>query len=330
MLKLRHQIDVFANVLYILSKIIRLGVLCLCRRKKLIIVGRPAHLGDLIALEPISRQIKSKYPDCCILWLTEHNFVPLVRMFPNVDRVLGVTCPSVVAILQKLKFLPIIIPDVGGRYCNECIWPILNVSKFPEINFENYYDYGTLLEVFQLCAGFPRKPEAPGLMKKPTSESTPYIIVAAGSNDPQRKWNDENWLELVSSLCEMGHRVIEVGYTTAFPNFQHRLYVNRCHYMPVDQLAGLIGNAIFFIGIDSGPAHLANAYRIPSVVILGKYRKWNHYRIYNGFFADNPQFLHQHGDRLGSLSAIEVLNHFIRVRSFGEDCQRDTLLLGTP
>ena len=44
--------------------------------------------------------------------------------------------------------------------------------------------------------------------------------------------------------------------------------------------------AALFIGIDSGPAHLANAVKTPGVILLGRYLTWDYYMPYTGFYAD--------------------------------------------
>ena len=41
-----------------------------------------------------------------------------------------------------------------------------------------------------------------------------------------------------------------------------------------------------YIGIDSGPAHLANAVKTPGVILLGRYWTWDYYMPYTGFYAD--------------------------------------------
>ncbi|HEX2853335.1 MAG TPA: glycosyltransferase family 9 protein [Opitutaceae bacterium] len=53
------------------------------------------------------------------------------------------------------------------------------------------------------------------------------------------------------------------------------------------QTAALIRRAVGFLGIDSGPAHLANALERPSVVLPGRYRGVDRYLPYTGFLREN-------------------------------------------
>ena len=41
-----------------------------------------------------------------------------------------------------------------------------------------------------------------------------------------------------------------------------------------------------FIGIDSGPAHLADAVKTPGVILMGRHLTWDYYMPSTGFYAD--------------------------------------------
>ena len=47
----------------------------------------------------------------------------------------------------------------------------------------------------------------------------------------------------------------------------------------------MIRRARFFVGVDSGPAHLANALRVPGVVLLGRFYNFRQYMPFTGFYA---------------------------------------------
>ena len=54
----------------------------------------------------------------------------------------------------------------------------------------------------------------------------------------------------------------------------------------VAESAEIIRRAALFIGIDSGPAHLADAVKTPGVILLGRYLTWDYYMPYTGFYAE--------------------------------------------
>jgi heptosyltransferase III len=63
-------------------------------------------------------------------------------------------------------------------------------------------------------------------------------------------------------------------------------YRNLCGQTGIAESAEIIRRAALFIGIDSGPSHLANAVKTPGVILLGRLLKWDYYMPYTGFYAD--------------------------------------------
>jgi heptosyltransferase III len=55
----------------------------------------------------------------------------------------------------------------------------------------------------------------------------------------------------------------------------------------VAESSEIIRRAALYIGIDSGPSHLANAVKTPGVILLGRYWTWDYYMPYTGFYADS-------------------------------------------
>ena len=62
--------------------------------------------------------------------------------------------------------------------------------------------------------------------------------------------------------------------------------VNLCGRLSLLETAEVIRRAALFVGVDSGPAHLANAVGTPGVVLLGRYRGFDAYVPYSGGYAD--------------------------------------------
>jgi heptosyltransferase-3 len=52
------------------------------------------------------------------------------------------------------------------------------------------------------------------------------------------------------------------------------------------QTAEVIRRAALFIGIDSGPAHLANATGTPGIILLGRHAGFESYTPYSAGYAD--------------------------------------------
>ncbi|MFO7654958.1 MAG: glycosyltransferase family 9 protein [Candidatus Krumholzibacteriia bacterium] len=63
-------------------------------------------------------------------------------------------------------------------------------------------------------------------------------------------------------------------------------YVDLCGRLSLAQTAAVVRRAELFVGIDSGPAHLAAAAGVSGVVLLGHYRHYRSYVPYSGPWAD--------------------------------------------
>ncbi|RYD79272.1 MAG: hypothetical protein EOP84_13245, partial [Verrucomicrobiaceae bacterium] len=86
-----------------------------------------------------------------------------------------------------------------------------------------------------------------------------------------KQWPRENWAELIRQLTEECE-VIEVGTESLVNNAQ---FGSRFHSFAgatdLVSFAQIIASADAFIGPVSGGMHLANALRVPSVIIFGGY-----------------------------------------------------------
>jgi len=96
----------------------------------------------------------------------------------------------------------------------------------------------------------------------------------------------------VHGLC-----VVELGLRSLLGRKDDGNYSNLCGQSGIAESAEIIRRAALFIGIDSGPAHLANAVKTPGVILMGRYWTWDYYMPYTGFYADmrNCRILRQAG-----------------------------------
>jgi heptosyltransferase-3 len=49
-------------------------------------------------------------------------------------------------------------------------------------------------------------------------------------------------------------------------------------------MAKIISGADFFLGIDSGPTHIANAFEIPGLILLGDFKNFKNHMPYSGAY----------------------------------------------
>ena len=69
--------------------------------RKVIAISLTRRIGDIIACEPISRNIRKNNPNAFIVWFTEKQYAPLLAYNPDIDLVFAVLCVSEWALYSK-------------------------------------------------------------------------------------------------------------------------------------------------------------------------------------------------------------------------------------
>ena len=92
-------------------------------------------------------------------------------------------------------------------------------------------------------------------------------LIHPFASAPDKTWPLENFLSVAGSLGRQGMTPIFLsGPGDASTGYQgHRVM----HNLPLAQVKLVMSHAELFIGNDSGPAHMAAAYGVPSVVLFG-------------------------------------------------------------
>lgn len=101
-------------------------------------------------------------------------------------------------------------------------------------------------------------------------------IVHVGAAAPARRWPTERWASVIAQLRDAGERVIVTG-SEGEASLAHA--AARAASLPSEnvlagrtsllELAALVAAARRLLACDTGIAHLATAYRVPSVVLFG-------------------------------------------------------------
>ncbi|NKX50028.1 glycosyltransferase family 9 protein, partial [Arthrobacter deserti] len=102
------------------------------------------------------------------------------------------------------------------------------------------------------------------------------VVIHPGAAYGSRHWPVERFAAVASALARSGHRVVLTGSSAERPRAaavaelaglpEDSVVAGR---QPLDRFAALIAGAALVVSADTGAAHLATAYRRPSVVIFG-------------------------------------------------------------
>lgn len=268
-------------------------VLYKIRFKNLVWIHLQEHIGDIVACEPVSSYARNAYENAQIVWITKYNYKSLVVCNKNINHVLAVSCIFEWMILKKIiqnnKFHCKVI-DLHIHNRKDSYFPIaLNNPNSYSITLDNYYDFGSILESFSLAAGIPQLSTQPSFhfCKNPRKNVLEkYIVLHCSSNESIRNWDSNKWLQLMEKLIIENYTIIEIGLSNVIKT-DNTKYKNYCGKKNFQDIAHIIAKAELFIGIDSGFAHFANSLKIPSVILLGRYRVFKKYMPYTGYFTEN-------------------------------------------
>ena len=272
------------------------------------------HLGDIVACEPVVWHLKTIYPDSYIVWGVKQPYRELIDSNPLIDATLIVHCLSERLMLQKSGLFDEVVdlhfPD---RYCSLCRKPLKRSQSASDINLSNYFNHGSLLSAMCLSAGLPAMDNSPKVYIPETAVRQidmlnlpeQYIAVSCTSNAEEKNWPADNWTELANLVTEkLGIPVVEVGLVPYITDKANQKYINLCGKLSILESAEVIRRAKLFIGIDSGPAHIANTVGTPGVILIGSYLGFDHYVPFSGAYRSESAAAILHTD--GSVKTISV------------------------
>jgi hypothetical protein len=110
------------------------------------------------------------------------------------------------------------------------------------------------------------------LLPAPPAVLPGATVLHPGAAAGSRRWPADRWIAVAAALAGDGHRVVVTGT----PGEQHLVDVvagpggaETATALDVDELFGLVAAARLVVSGDTGVAHVASAYGIPSVVLAG-------------------------------------------------------------
>ena len=265
-----------------------------------ILVGLIEHMGDIVACEPVARFLRLKHPGATITWVVGAAFRELVEANPNVDETIVVEClTDWIKLVQHQKSCDLVVDlHVNYRICSHCQIPLVKQHGHPFVSAYEWLDYGPLLTAFSIGAGLPPLAAQPKVYIKDKHRAavdalglpSSFCVIHRSSNSDVKDWQEEKWRALAAFIRnELGLAIVEIGAgKDLLPLDADTIsLINKCSVL---ETAEAIRRAVLFVGVDSGPAHLANAVQKPGVVLLGRHVQFQKYSPFTGLYAsDAPQ-----------------------------------------
>jgi heptosyltransferase-3 len=254
------------------------------------------HIGDIIACGPIVAQLKETVPNAFVVWVVKPQFAMLLEGHPQLDAIVHADSLLIVErIVESGIFDQVIDLHVNAKPTDVPARPYRKTTGDPSIDARTYVSKGSLLRAFSLSAGIEPRSAAPTLhvsneaIKTIDNRSLPnnFVVVHAVSNGDYKNWTAPNWRALARYILDRyDTHVIEIGLERAI-DLDHPRFKSFCGSMTILETAELIRRSSFFVGIDSGPAHMANAWRRPALLLFSRWFGSDAFQPFDGFYGEN-------------------------------------------
>ena len=212
-------------------------------------VVRKRALGDVLWIEPVIRQLAAEYRKIVV-------YTKYPELFDHYPL------PNVV-FKKELSLLEKIAWRIERTFHSSFLFIDLDRSYEldPKVHF---------LTAYQRKAGLPATSEYPRLYLSEQEKAWRpadgrYVILHLESltDKNYRKVYGIDWPEVVRNLQKRGYSVFQLGKTP--PDIAGAPPLKTS----IRQMIAALSNASFFIGIDSGPSHIAASLGIPSLIFFG-------------------------------------------------------------
>jgi FkbM family methyltransferase len=258
-------------------------------------IGLVEHFGDIVACEPVVRYLRKRSPEAEISWVVSEPYRELLESNPHIDRTIAVGCLTEwVKLVAHGAFDEVVDLHVNKRICQHCKISLSKTTGDVSITGDNYFNYGSLLRSFCLGAGLPPLEEQPRIyisdevVKTVDALGLPDKFVAfhCRSNEIAKDWDAGKWNALAKHVVEAFRTpVVEVGLEAVLESDIPNV-MNLCGKTSLLETAEVIKRAALFVGVDSGPAHLANAVNTYGIVIMGRFGPFERYDPFTGGYSD--------------------------------------------
>jgi ADP-heptose:LPS heptosyltransferase len=159
-----------------------------------------------------------------------------------------------------------------GWYLARCT-EIIDTGPYPTHEITRHFRFISALSHKPIA---PAAPRLPWRGARPSGLSRPYAVINFGGNEPGRRWDFARFLALAEDLAGRGMQVVFCGgdaEAALKPRLEEaargRDFVDRIGRTSLAELLDLIAGAALVVSNDTGPAHLAAALGVPTVVIVG-------------------------------------------------------------
>jgi ADP-heptose:LPS heptosyltransferase len=286
-----------------------------------VVALRALGLGDLITGLPALAVLSAALPDHRVLLATPKRWLPIVERAGCVDEVLDTEELAPIAGAPADVEVAVDLHGNGpaSRDLLAALRPRRLVAYADQAVMWRREEHEVERWVRLVRDGLPAPaadaPPVSGILGAPPegAQPTSVTVVHCGAAAASRRWHPERFVTVAMRLAAEGHDVVVTGGRGEEALATHvgcTAGVRVSTDLSVTELLELVGHARMVLSGDTGIAHLAAAYQVPSVTLFGPVSpaRWGppahprHQLVWHGDDTGDP-----HGSRIDpALDAVTV------------------------
>jgi heptosyltransferase III len=259
-----------------------------------VVIIRLRSLGDAVLTTPALQILRRSRPDLDVTVVMDRPFAPVLEGCEDLDHVLAVERGDTWAAVGKIRRLkPDLCVNLHGGVSSAWMTGLCGARfRAGYRHFPKKFVYNIRIPAAQQILGRPAgapvhtaehhasamfhlgaKPlEIPRarLFAEPDRPSRPYAVLHVAAAYDTKRWAAQGFLRVADAVwARHGLQPIVIagpGEEALLARFaEHETRPN----LPLVDLKNLLAGASLFVGNDSGPAHIAAAFGVPSAVVFG-------------------------------------------------------------
>ncbi len=247
------------------------------KKEKKILVVKMLTMGDAIMCSPTIKALKEKFSDYQVVVVSMKPWSEIFEDNPYIDRLITISL-NFKPKLSNYKIYDIVTSALLNISKWEYVYQLNCLDHYPEyrrtgLHFRDFYAsmadvYPLKDKKYQVFVKDTTFEKVYKILKELNLHDKNFVVLHTNGGWYLKNWDKNKWRSLVKVLYERyGFLSVIVGGKGEYLEGEN--VSNLAGKLSIKETAALIKMSKLFIGLDSGPTHLASAMNVPVVALFG-------------------------------------------------------------
>jgi len=266
-------------------------------------VIRFSSIGDIVLTNPVLDEIKKKYKNSKVDYLTKGQFAPLIENHPIVDVIINLedfnSLSELRRFIKKSKY-DLIIDIHNSLRSNLITFGLKHVRRYKKRKYQRYIltkfkvqvgkyshviqKYLETIDVKEKTKSFRMFLPSEDIISEKVSDtfielkkSKKVLGISVGASMPSKMFPSHKIIETINSVGSEFDKIVFLGNgkleDELTKNIMHKIKfksINLCSKLTIPELLLFVKELTVFIGNDSGIAHISAGNGVKTIAIFGQ------------------------------------------------------------